>query len=274
MSQGYSNLTKHERVQSLKNGKVKVGDIVTNLTILCFDGLDAGVAERLGLSMPHQVELEIPKELYHNGVPHTLHVWPSMFVGEITVYHGFELTRVQPINPIRLRIRNELNKHGFKWKRHGLKIQTYKKLRVHELENKLSRPSPLDIPTVFNNHSSFIYHIPRVDPLYIWGVNLDYAQHEYLRVLALSLMLNRINVLKAFFSRIIDLVGHFSQDADNYYREIFTHAQTLKGDVILVSDHGCVKGLHTETAYMGANFTFKAKTILDVRDVIESRARA
>lgn len=245
-----------------------------SLTILCLDGLDPGEAERLGLSMPHQVALEIPKELYHGGQPHTLHVWPSMFVGEITVYTGPELIKPKkPINPIRLKIRNELKKRGFRWERGGLKIQEYKelKVRVHEIEDKLSRPSPLDVPTVFNNHLSFIFHVPRVDPLYIWGVNLDYAEQEHLRVLALSLMLNRINMLKAFFSRSIDFMVHFNLDADNCYREIFTHAQTLKGDVILVSDHGCVKGLHTETAYMGANFPFKAKTVLDVRGVIESR---
>jgi len=244
---------------------------VINLTILCFDGLDPGEAERLGLSMPHQVTLGIPKELYHDGKPHTLNVWPSMFVGEITIYSGPETTK--PINSIRLKIRAELNKRGLKWERRGLKIQKYRELRVHEIEDKLSRPRPLNIPTVFNNHLSFIYNIPRVDPLYIWGANLDYAQQEYKRVLALSLMLNRINLLKAFFSRILDFMGHFSQDADHYYQEVFTHAQMLKGDVILVSDHGCVKGLHTETAYMGANFPFKAKTVLDVREVIEDRCK-
>lgn len=243
-------------------------NIMTNLTILCFDGLDPGEAERLGLNMPYQVELEIPKELYCDGEPHTLHVWPSMFVGEITVYSGPELN---PINPIRLKIRKELKKRGFKWNRRGLKVQTYKKLQVHELEDKLSRPRLLDVPTVFDNHPSFIMHIPRVDPLYFWGANLDYARQEYRRVLALSLMLNRINILKAFFSRLFDLMGHYGQNADNYYREAFIHAQTLKDDVILVSDHGCVKNSHTETAYMGASFPFKAKTVLDVRGVIESR---
>lgn len=248
------------------------GNIVTNLTILCIDGLDPCEAERIGLSMPHQVALEIPKELYYADEPHTLHVWPSMFLGEITVYSGSELAEKRPrIGPIRSRIRNELKKRGVKWNRRGLEIRTYKELRVHEIEDKLSRPPLLDVPTVFNNHPSFIFHIPRIDPLYIWGANYDYARQEYKRVLALSFMLNQINMLKAFFSRIIDLMGHFSQDADNYYREIFTHAQTLKGDIILVSDHGCVKNIHTETAYMGANFPFKAKTVLDVRGVIESQ---
>lgn len=242
--------------------------MVKNLTILCFDGLDPGEAERFGLSMPHQVALEIPKELYYGGHPQTLNIWPSMFVGEIMVYLGPEI--VKPAKNIRLKIRRELRKRGIKWNRQVFKLQNEIRA-LHEREDKLSRPLPLDVPTVFDNYPSFIYHIPRIDSLYIWGANFDYAQQEYLRVLALSLMLNQIDLLKAFFSRIIDLMGHFSQDANNYYREIFTHAQTLKGDVILVSDHGCVKGLHTETAYMGANFPFNAKTVLDVRGVIESR---
>ncbi len=114
-------------------------------------------------------------------------------------------------------------------------------------------------------------HIPSVDPLYILGVDLDYTEHEYHRVMALSLMQNRINVLKVFFSRIIDIMRHFNQDVDDYYREIFTHAQTLKDNVILISDHGCVKDLQTGTAYIETNFPFVAKTVLKVRKMIESR---
>jgi len=43
--------------------------------ILCVDGFDPDYAQENGFTMPFERKLTIPKELYHLGAPHTMHVW-------------------------------------------------------------------------------------------------------------------------------------------------------------------------------------------------------
>ena len=82
------------------------------MIILCMDGLDPDLAKDYGLHMPHEAKLEVERELWlNNGVydhPHTLHVWPSMFVGEIRQHPDLVLRRM----PLRRGIRRFLHSKG------------------------------------------------------------------------------------------------------------------------------------------------------------------
>jgi hypothetical protein len=51
------------------------------------------------------------------------------------------------------------------------------------------------------------------------------------------------------------------------------HAKRYKGDVMILSDHGCdyVTGEHTTNGYIGASFPFEADSIMDVRRIVEAR---
>ena len=84
------------------------------IVMLCVDGLDPDQAREFGLKMPYEASLDIPSELTYYGNPHTMHIWPSMFVGRIVKHQALvETTR----HSNRLRVRKWLVRHGIKWKR-------------------------------------------------------------------------------------------------------------------------------------------------------------
>jgi len=67
---------------------------MVKLVILCVNGLDPSYARDLGFpKMPYESKLEIPKELYHNNIPHTQLVWPSMLSGRIVASACAQLPR-------------------------------------------------------------------------------------------------------------------------------------------------------------------------------------
>ena len=52
------------------------------------------------------------------------------------------------------------------------------------------------------------------------------------------------------------------------YRGVFSLAQMLSGNVMLLSDHGCL-GTHTDHAYLGCTQPVYADSVIDVREDIE-----
>lgn len=84
--------------------------------------------------------------------------------------------------------------------------------------------------------------------------------------------------LGCIYTRIVDAWGHFkkAEEMRHIYSDISAHAwrlaerQKAQGDeLLMISDHGCIDGIHTLNAYIGATFPFEAESILDIRGVIE-----
>lgn len=234
------------------------------MIILCMDGLDPDLAKDYGLHMPHEAKLEVERELWlNNGVydhPHTLHVWPSMFVGEIRQHPDLVHRRM----PVRRGIRRWLHSKGVQW--------TRKRKAIRKPIAKVYNSSVKYEETVFSRYNSFIYHIPGIVDAFVMGITLQYIRetHNYWRVFATVSNILPYELI-ALYTGSPDSLAHLNMDVEFCYRDGFMRAKELKGKVMLVSDHGCdpETGKHTNHAYLGANFPFKAKSILDVRGIIE-----
>jgi hypothetical protein len=74
--------------------------------------------------------------------------------------------------------------------------------------------------------------------------------------------------LQAYYLRYVDYIGHnHPKRLRDAYNQVFLQASDLKkkGDVILLSDHGCKDGLHTERAYLGSDHSFNAEWVHELR---------
>jgi len=276
---------------------------MSKLLILCVDGLDPDFASDNGFSLPYERRLEIPKELYLDGIPWTLSVWPSIFSGKIEAYPNPSLwpsifsgkmgvfPNPKPVKiTFKKRIREWLWAHGIKWYRSGLRISFSKPKEPPKPPNPPKPPDPTKwvlIPikpiveeTVLDNYNSLTYHIPAVSCDYIYGGDDPYEMQEWQQFNLLVMYLTSLNFdIAAIYCRIIDHKGHLYIEGNeaslnkllHLYREVFYLAETVakSGDVILVSDHGTI-GDHTESAYIGSTRPLKAKSVLDVRADIES----
>ncbi|MCW4049796.1 MAG: hypothetical protein NWE89_08680 [Candidatus Bathyarchaeota archaeon] len=233
------------------------------LTVLCIDGLDFTFSKTLGLGLPYEVELSIPRELYYNGSPHTMHIWPSMFTGQIHVYSKF-----RDKSEWRLKAREVLHKLGIRWRRDKTTFTKKPESEKHAVSRIFCPPEITS--SVFDEFNSFIHDIPGVSKGFVFGGNYDDYMHKktVFDILAKSLERTMKYDLVALYSGIIDYLNHWGYDVDSFYRLFFAKAQMSKTPVIIVSDHGCVDGQHTETAYLGATFPVEAESVLDVADVI------
>lgn len=241
------------------------------LLVMCVDGLDPGLAATLGLHMEYEAALTIPKELYYNGSPHTLHIWPSIFTGKISLYPGLADSEM---SEFRINIRKWLISHGIRWRREGIIIRRAFNERLGQPRWAVKNPS-VDKTILDSCLNSFIWNIPGVSEGFIMGVSDSYlkAQYEIWAFLVRMLPFSNFNVA-AVYTHIIDILAHKirKKEVHDLYKHIFVEAKTQskKCDVLLISDHGCcpVKGRHTELAYAGANFPFEASTVLDIANVI------
>jgi hypothetical protein len=236
------------------------------MIILCVDGIDPHYAIENGFAkFPYQNELTIPKACYipmpDGPEPDTLKVWPSIFSGEAIDYKGSK-TPKRRSKPRQL-ARDFLIKSGLTWGNYQ------KRFRVN--------PYNRDIDLVFTPES-FYWNIPTISPEHIHNfpnrAEMETQTHnEYKHYRALTRGLPGLSYdIAAAYTRIIDVYGHVHPDRLKHpYANIFTQAHELakRSPLILVSDHGCLNDRHTDYAYIGANFPFKAKSILDIRGIIE-----
>lgn len=244
------------------------------LMILCADGLDSEYAADLGLHMPHERALDIPEELIRNdGYPHTLDIWPSMFTGEVHIYPIQIGPGVAP--NLRNPIRKWLHGHGIKWRRRGIIFNKSRKLDANPIHSKIYEPSVNS--TVLNNYRSFSYGLPAISYDCVFGGGLQYAIAEFNTVsdLAQILQFGHFNDISALYFRILDSVGHrhpFIDEAllDSWYSSVFVLAASLRCPVMLVSDHGCINGRHTQRAYLGCTEPIYSQTVLDVAEDIKN----
>lgn len=222
--------------------------------------------------MKYEAKLEIPKKLYHNGVPHTLHIWPSMFSGKIVRNKKLDEIKTELWRP-RRRVRNWLVDHGIKWSRNGLKIQTYQPKEIgsplaYQPKWQVYQP---EIETLFKRHNSYIWNIPGVSPSFIMGGTEHHYKQRYQTWKILARALPSYNMdIGAIYTAYIDWLGHWMSPLKLQYYEVFDLARTLgkRLPVMLVSDHGCLDGNHTQHAYLGCTEPIEAKNVVDVRDDI------
>lgn len=231
------------------------------LIVLCVDGLDPDYARELGFpKMPYESKLKIQKELYFDGTPITQLVWPSMLSGRIV--------KTKPpskvwLSNIRLPVRKFLHKHGIRWKR---------KKRTWVID-----PVNINIESVSNKYNSIMWNFPTICPEFISTFPtpediLRYGRREYQiwKMITYGMCLYPYD-LSIAYCHLPDFLGHQLKPLENVYLDIHHHAKRLskRRSVMLVSDHGCVDGEHTDHAYLGCTEPIEAKNVLEVRNDIE-----
>jgi len=245
------------------------------LLVMCVDGLGPDLAANLNLHMEYETALTIPKELYYKGEPHTLHIWSSIFTGQICLYPSIVKSEM---SEFRINIKNWLIKHGIRYRRESIILR-------REFNERFGKPSwkvyePSVDKTVLDGLNSFIWNIPGVSEGFVFGGSGSFYkhQHELWSYLVRVLPFSNFN-MAAVYTYILDQLAHRIREKEVYriHEHIFIEAKTQskKCDVLLISDHGCcpVKGRHTKLAYAGANFPFEASTVLDIANVILNKRR-
>lgn len=241
------------------------------MILLCMDGLDSDLLAEMRLHQPHEATPTVEPELCINYgeelSPHTLHVWPSMFAGRV-VRHP--MLKDLEVSQGRRTVREFLHGLGIHWRRKGTHLYKGRDeakgiIYTHSVEVK---------DTVFNGHSSLLYQVPGITDNFILGGPDDWYTKEHTIWGAIARVADTLPYrIVALYTRQPDHLGHNMRNPAAIYRECFTLARRLRGDVMVLSDHGCSPktGNHTMRAYIGANFPFKADSVLDVRRVIEER---
>lgn len=248
------------------------------LLILCVDGFDYDFAREHGCDkFKHSGKLTIPRECYTETLdgaqPATGKVWPSIFSGRI---YDQSLTVRKGVRKI---AHDFLMRAGIKWD--GKKVYSV-------------NPWNRGIETFMTGRDCFTWNLPTISPEWIARFpDLEHIVDFCERELEIFWMLGRglsgqghPCELAVIYTRTLDAWGHFTHlkgDADmrRLYQKISNDAwrrsqeQLARNNhLMMISDHGCLDGAHTDHAYIGATFPFEAESILDVRSVVESRFMA
>jgi len=221
--------------------------------------------------MPYEERLEIPKPLWTIGnkivAPHTLNIWPSIFVGEIKIHPQLQERHGRTV---RRSVRKILHKIGIKWHRKGKKF--YKDPTDLPILGKVYNSCVKYEETVFSKYSSYLYDIPGVSDGFVLGGSYDWFNEKH-RIWKTLVSISDIlpYEIVALYTHCPDYQCHLDVDLRPYYFEIFRLAKEFKTSTILLSDHGCCpeSGKHTEHAYIGTNFPIKGNSVLDIRKIIE-----
>ena len=101
----------------------------------------------------------------------------------------------------------------------------------------------------------------------------EYSKREYLmfNLMSYGSLYTNFDVI-ALYTRYIDYLGHtHPHKLINAYYDVFNIVDFIKDkcDYIIVSDHGCIDGIHTDKAFIGSNFPINANSIEEVRKDIE-----
>ncbi len=243
------------------------------LLVLCVDGFDYDFAQAHGFDkFRNSAKLTIPRECYTETLdgaqPATGKVWPSIFSGRI-----FDQSMTVRKGARRI-VHDLLMKSGIRWS--GAK-------------KYLVNPWNRGIETFMTGREVFTWNLPTISPEWIARFPdlehiIDFCEREYqiFRVLGRGLARDGYECeLAVIYTRALDAWGHFTHlkselDMRRLYQFISSEAwrlsqsQLARGDnLMMISDHGCLNGAHTEHAYIGATFPFEAESILDVRSVVE-----
>ncbi|MHA2052702.1 MAG: hypothetical protein ACW99F_03795 [Candidatus Hodarchaeales archaeon] len=236
------------------------------MMLLCVDGIDPDLVHeyKWGNLFKYNYKLEIPKECFVpdselGSTPHTTRVWPTIFSGQLIDYGSIRRKGIRSI------AHDLLVKAGITWKRSKPKYTV--------------NPYNEDIDTIFDQFDSFAWNIPTITPEWIatfpnYPAVTEYCRREFQMWLMMTVgSLTDIWELEAYYTRYLDFVGHKEyKKLRSAYQTIFSHISTLKrkrDDVIVLSDHGCKNGLHTNYAYLGSDEPFEAESVHELRKDFE-----
>lgn len=236
------------------------------MMLLCVDGIDPDLVHEYGWGnvFKYNYKLEIPRECFVpdpelGSTPHTTRVWPTIFSGEIIDYGLIKRAGVRSM------IHDALVRAGITWRR---KKKTY-----------TISPGNEDLDTIFNHYDSFAWNIPTINPEWIatfpsYEAFVKYCEREYrMFQLITSGSMGGSHELEAFYCRWLDYMGHNDwKRLSSAYSRIFIHIHALKelrDDVIVLSDHGCNNGVHTNYAYLGSDAPILAESVHELRHEFE-----
>lgn len=237
------------------------------LIVLCVDGLDPDYAKELGFpKLAYESKLDIPRDLYYEGVPITTLVWPSILTGRIL---DSEIKPAIKLDWIRLPIRKLLHNYGIKWNRKTLLLKKNIKWK--------SDPFNMEVENVTHKYSNIMWNFPTICPEFISAAPskeamLNFGRREYKvwKIITDGMCLYPYE-LSIAYCHLPDYLGHLKKPLESIYLDIHHQAERIskRRAVMLVSDHGCIDGKHTDHAYLGCTEPVKARNVLEVRDDIE-----
>jgi hypothetical protein len=137
-----------------------------------------------------------------------------------------------------------------------------------------------NLDTIFNHYNSFHWNIPTISPEWIatfpgYDAFVKYCKREK-RMWAFMTKGSSKGFfeVEAYYLRWVDFIGHNDwKSLRKVYNEIFDFIWNLKSkrdDIIVLSDHGCKNGLHTNHAYLGSDVLINAVSVHELRSQFES----
>jgi hypothetical protein len=236
------------------------------LILLCVDGIDPDLILEYGWAslFENNYKLEIPRECFIpdaelGSTPHTTRVWPTIFTGQII---DWGLTKREGARKI---IHDFLVRNKITWKRGKPKYT------VNPVNEKMD--------TILDHYNSFAWNIPTISPEWIatfpgYAFFVEFCRRE---LLMWSLMVSGAVVnpwdISAYYVRYLDYVGHNEyKNLKRAYDEILGMVELWKmknEEIVLLSDHGCIDGVHTNFAYLGSDMEFKAESVHEIRKDLE-----
>ena len=238
--------------------------------LLCVDGIDPDLINEFGWDQlfKHNYKLEIPRECFVpdpelGSTPHTTRVWATIFSGR-KIDYGL------------------IKREGFRKKAHDWLVRNKITWNLTKKRYKVA-PFNENLETVLDHYNSFAWNIPTISPEWMAGCPdydsfVKYCQRE---LIMFTLMCTGARKgawdLEAYYVRYIDYVGH--NEPDNLRRAYDSLLMMVKlwkekrNDIILLSDHGCVDGVHTNYAYLGSDLKFKAGSVDEIRGDLERLLR-
>lgn len=237
--------------------------------LLCVDGIDPDLVLEYGWErlFKFNYKLEIPKECFVpdkelGWTPHTTRVWATIFSGYKINYGLIKRSGTRKM------IHDLLVHWGITWKRGKPKYT------VNPVNEKLD--------TIFDHYNSFAWNIPTISPEWIatfpnYDSFVNFCKRELWMWIFMTLGSGDLeHELDAYYLRYLDYVGHNDwKNLRGAYQSIFHHVFSLKqmrsDTVILLSDHGCKNGLHTNYAYLGSDEPFNVQSVDQLRSAFERR---
>jgi len=247
--------------------------------ILCADGLCPDLAAEYGFpKMPYETELKIPENLYYDGTPASLKIWPTIFSKEkvnLTAADNF-------IDSTKKRRKGYYIRKGLFWTKYIMKAL---KINYRNLSEKLFgsyeciwKLAPTNkIDTIFNDFYSITWNVPGICPEFLYQLpfkdGLKYRSREFdlCRLITDGMSTSLFDLGVSYF-HTIDYFAHRNMPVKGLYLCVHDHIRKLTNrcDVMLVSDHGCdpATGYHTEKAYLGCTRPIFSKSVSEVGEDI------
>ena len=233
--------------------------------LLCVDGIDPDLIHEYGWGklFKYNYKLEIPRECFVpdpelGSTPYTPRVWATIFSGKIIDY-------------------DLIKREGLRKIAHDFLINC--NITWRSKKNKYTiAPSNESLDTILDHYDSFAWNIPTISPEWI----ATFPSHEaFVKFCRRELFMFTLMVcgskfgsfdLEAYYTRFIDYCGHNEyKNLKSAYEALLLNVRDWKKrlDVILLSDHGCVDGVHTNYAYLGSDKRFNAKSVDEIRTDLE-----